>query len=148
VGIDIEIRPQNREAIENHELSDFITLVEGSSTAIEVVQKAHSLVKPDETVLVILDSNHSKQHVAAELEAYHDLVTKGSYIVATDGVMKDLYDVPNGKAEWQTDHPTAAAAEFVSTHPEFVLEQPEWPFNESNLTENITHWPGAWLRRV
>ena len=148
IGIDIEIRPHNREAIEKHELSDLITLVEGSSTAAEVVQKVHSLVKEGETVLVILDSNHSKQHVADELEAYHGLITKGSYIVATDGVMKELFDVPNGKAEWKTDHPTAAAEAFVAKHPEFVLEQPEWSFNESELTQNITHWPGAWLRRL
>jgi cephalosporin hydroxylase len=147
IGIDIEIRPHNRQAIEAHELSHLITLIEGSSTAPEVVQLAHSQVKPGDTVLVILDSNHSKQHVAAELEAYSDLVSPGSYIVATDGSMKDLYDVPRGRPEWKTDHPTAAAAEFVASHPEFLLEQPAWPFNESDLTDNVTHWPGAWLRR-
>jgi cephalosporin hydroxylase len=148
IGVDIEIRPQNREAIEQHELHDLITLVEGSSISPGVIQRVHSLVHSGESVLVILDSNHSKQHVAAELEAYHNLVTKGSYIVATDGVMKDLYDAPNGRVEWQTDHPAAAAVEFVQSHPEFVLEQPAWPFNESELTENITHWPSAWLRRL
>ncbi|HEV7743983.1 MAG TPA: CmcI family methyltransferase [Pyrinomonadaceae bacterium] len=147
IGIDIEIRPQNRQAIEAHELSNLLTLIEGSSTSPEVVSEAHSLVRPGETVLVILDSNHSKGHVAAELEAYHDLVTPGSYIVATDGVMKDLHDVPNGRAEWKEDNPTAAAAEFAERHPEFLLEQPPWVFNESNLTANVTHWPGAWLRR-
>lgn len=147
IGIDIDIRPQNRQAIEAHELSGLITLISGSSIAPEVVTQTHSLVKPDETVLVILDSNHTKQHVTAELEAYNDLVTLDSYIVATDGVMKDLYDVPSGRPEWQWDHPAAAAAEFAARHPEFVLEQPPWPFNESDLTENITHWPGAWLRR-
>ncbi len=147
IGIDIEIRPQNRAAIENHELGNFITLITGSSTAPEVVQQTHALVSPDETVLVILDSNHTKAHVAAELAAYCDLVTRDSYIVATDGLMKDLYDVPQGKEDWRWDHPTAAAAEFASNHPEFTLEQPPWPFNESELTENITHWPGAWLRR-
>ena len=147
IGIDIEIRPQNRQAIEAHELSHLITLLEGSSTAPAVVEEAHALIKSGETTLVILDSNHTKAHVADELEVYYDLVTPGSYIVATDGVMKDLYDVPNGKLEWEWDHPTAAAAEFATRHPEFVLEQPAWPFNESSLTENITHWPGAWLRR-
>ncbi|HEY0077454.1 MAG TPA: CmcI family methyltransferase [Pyrinomonadaceae bacterium] len=147
VGIDIEIRPHNREAIEAHELFPFITLVEGSSIAPRVVRHVQSLVKPGETVLVILDSNHTRQHVAEELEAYHSLVTPGSYIVATDGSMKDLWDVPRGRAEWTWDNPTAAAAEFAERHAEFVLEQPAWPFNESELTRNITHWPGAWLRR-
>jgi hypothetical protein len=61
--------------------------------------------------------------------------------------MKDLYDVPRGNPEWTWDHPTAAAAEFADRHPEFVLEPPKWPFSESDLTENVTHWPGAWLKR-
>jgi cephalosporin hydroxylase len=147
IGIDIEIRPQNRQAIEAHELSHLITLLEGSSTAPEVVQQVHALIRAGETVLVILDSNHTKQHVAAELAAYSDLITPDSYIVATDGAMKDLHDVPRGRPEWAWDHPTAAAAEFAQQHPEFVLAQPPWPFNESELTENVTYWPGAWLRR-
>lgn len=147
IGVDIEIRPHNRKAIEAHELFPWIALVEGSSVSPEIVRKVHSLVKPGETVMVILDSNHTKKHVLNELESYHDLVTPNSYIVATDGSMKDLYDVPRGQSAWDWDNPTCAAAEFVDRHPEFVLEQPAWPFNESDLTENITHWPGAWLRR-
>jgi cephalosporin hydroxylase len=147
VGIDIEIRPHNREAIEAHPLAPFMTLVEGSSTAPEVVAQVRGMVHQDETVLVILDSNHSKAHVAAELEAYHGLVTPNSYIVATDGSMKFLHDAPRGRPEWSWDNPTAAAEEFAAAHPEFVHEQPAWFFNESQLRENVTHWPGAWLRR-
>ncbi len=147
VGIDIEIRPRNRAAIESHELAHLITLIEGGSTAPAIVEQAHAQIGSGETVLVILDSNHTKQHVLDELEAYHALVTPGSYIVATDGSMKDLHDVPRGDPEWVWDHPTAAAAEFAACHAEFVIEQPAWPFNESTLKHNITHWPGAWLRR-
>lgn len=147
IGVDIEIRPHNRKAIEAHELASYLTLIEGSSVDPIVVGRVKSLIKPGEKVLVILDSNHTKQHVAQELEAYHDLVAPGSYIVATDGSMKDLHDVPRGHPEWTWDHPTAAALEFSRRHPEFVVEQPAWPFNESTLTRNITHWPGAWLRR-
>ncbi|CAN5169501.1 CmcI family methyltransferase [soil metagenome] len=147
IGIDIEIRQHNRSAIEAHPLAGFITLVEGSSTAPEIIAKARSLVKPGETVLVILDSNHTYAHVADELEAYCDLVTPGSYIVATDGIMFDLADVPRGTAGWTTDNPTFAARDFAAKHPEFVIEQPAWPFNESALQHNITHWPGAWLKR-
>lgn len=147
IGIDIEIRPHNRKAIEAHELFPFITLVEGSSIDRTLVDRVKSLVKPGETVLVLLDSCHTKAHVLGELEAYCDLVTPGSYIVATDGIMKDLYDVPRGNPEWTWDHPTAAAAEFAQMHPEFVLEAPAWYFNESELSQNVTHWPGAWLRR-
>ncbi|MGV1099881.1 cephalosporin hydroxylase family protein [Thiovibrio sp. JS02] len=147
IGVDIEIRPHNRQAIEEHPLFPLITLIEGSSTASDVVAQVKSHVKPGEKVLVILDSNHSRQHVLAELEAYHDLVTSGSYIVATDGIMFDLFDVPRGAAEWKWDNPAEAAVEFQAKHSDFVLEQPPWLFNESELSENITHWPKAWLRK-
>jgi cephalosporin hydroxylase len=147
IGIDIEIRPHNRQAIEAHPLFPLITLVEGDSIAPETVMKVHSLVKPREVVIVFLDSCHTKQHVLAELEAYHYLVLPGSYIVAADGIMKDLHDVPRGKSEWTQDNPAAAVAEFVSKHPEFVVEQPSWLFNESGLTENVTYWSEAYLKR-
>ena len=148
VGIDIEIRPHNRKAIESHALAPYITLIEGSSTAPEVVAKVKQQLKPGETALVLLDSNHSKAHVLAELHAYHDLVSPGSYVVATDGIMKDLSDAPRGEGGWTWDNPTDAAVEFIAQHPEFVIEQPEWVFNESGLKRNLTHWPGAWLRRI
>ena len=147
IGVDIEIRPHNRRAIEAHELFPLISLIEGSSVAPEVVAQVRAQIRSGESVLIILDSNHTKQHVQQELEAYHALVTPGSYLIATDGSMRDLYDVPRGKPEWQWDNPAAAAIEFAQQHPEFMLEQPAWPFNESELSENITHWPDAWLRR-
>jgi len=148
IGIDIAIRPENRRAIEAHEIAPLITLIEGSSTDSNIINQVKAQVQPGETVLLILDSCHTKQHVLDELEAYHDLVPPGSYIVATDGGMRFLYDVPRGNPEWVWDHPAAAVEEFVQKHPEFVPEQPKWPFNESNLTESVTYWPGAWLRRT
>jgi cephalosporin hydroxylase len=147
IGVDIEIRPHNREAIASHELSSLITLIEGDSVAAEIVQQVKQLISPGETVLVILDSCHTKSHVADELNTYHGFVTPGSYIVATDGIMKDLDDVPGGQPHWKQDNPAAAAMEFAEEHPEFVLEDLKWRFNESQLTANITYWPNAWLRR-
>ena len=147
VGIDIEIRAHNRAAIEAHELAGYITLIEGSSTDARIVEEVRSACRAAKSVLVILDSNHSREHVGAELEAYAGMVTPGSYIVATDGIMRDLHDVPRGSPGWAADHPGAAAEEFALRHPEFVFEQPEWPFRESELDHNVTHWPGAWLRR-
>lgn len=148
IGIDIEIRRHNRQAIEAHSLASWITLLEGSSVSEDIVEQVRKLVRPDDRVLILLDSNHTKAHVAKELELYHPMVTKGSYIIATDGSMRDLHDVPRGKAEWSWDHPAAAAEEFAASHPEFLLEQPAWPFNESSLKKNITHWPQAFLRRL
>lgn len=148
LGIDIDIRPHNRAAIEAHELSPYITLIEGSSILPRTVASVADHVQKDDTVLVILDSNHSKAHVAAELDAYQQFVSHGSYIVATDGSMRDLHDVPRGDPSWVHDHPSAAAEEFARANPHFELEQPAWPFNESELERNITHWPNAYLRRV
>jgi cephalosporin hydroxylase len=84
IGVDIEIRPNNRQAIKAHEMAPLITLVDGSSIAPDVVRKVRSLINRNDTVLVILASNHTRDHVFKELEAYHDLVTPGSYIVATE----------------------------------------------------------------
>ena len=147
IAIDIEIRPHNRQRIESHPLSDLITLIEGSSTAPEVVERVKGLIKPDEKVLVVLDSDHSYGHVMNELAAYAPLVSEGSWIISTDGLMQDLTDVPRGSAKWDLDNPARAARDFAAANPEFVLEPPAWPFNESTLSENITHWPDAWLRR-
>ena len=147
IGVDIELRLRNRKAIEDHEMFPYITLIEGSSIDAAIVDQVKSLIKKHETVLVILDSNHTKKHVADELEAYHGLVSTGSYIVATDGIMKNLSDVPGGTEDWNWNNPYFAAREFASSHPDFTIEQPMWLFNESDLTNNITHWPGAWLKR-
>lgn len=148
IAVDIDIRPHNRKRIENHPLTDLITLIEGSSTAPDVVAKVRSLIKPGETVLVVLDSDHSYSHVMGELEAYAPLVTEGSWIIATDGVMRDLTDVPRGKSTWDTDNPSKAAQDFAVSNVRFVIEPPTWPFNESTLSVNVTHWPNAWLRRT
>ncbi len=147
LGIDIEIRKNNREAIESHFLAPYITLLEGSSVDSSIIQKVKEFIRPGEKVLVILDSNHSYSHVAKELELYHKFVTPGSYIVATDGIMKDLHDVPKGAESWKWDNPANAAVEFAKNHPEFELKNPKWLFNESGLSENITYWPSAWLLR-
>lgn len=148
IGVDIEIRPQNRRAIEAHPMAKRITLIEGSSTAPEVVEQVKKLIPEGSKVLVILDSNHTKAHVAGELQAYRSLVSVGSYMVATDGIMNLLHDVPRGTPSWTLDNPTEAAREFAEQNPDFIVEQPKRLFNESELSQNVTYWPGAWLKRV
>lgn len=148
LGVDIEIRPHNRAAIEAHEMFHRIDMIEGSSTADEVIADVRARAAGAETVLVILDSNHTYDHVMAELELYAPLVTQGSYIVSTDGVMRDVADVPRAGENWATDNPANAAEDFAARHPDFVIEQPAWPFNESTLTQNVTHYPSAWLKRI
>jgi cephalosporin hydroxylase len=148
VGIDVEIREHNRTAIEAHPLAGLITLIEGSSTDPATVERAREAIRPGETVLVILDSNHTRDHVRGELEAYAPFVTTGSYVVVMDGIMALVADTPRGRTDWVTDNPMTAVAEFAAAHPEFVVEQPSWPFNESDLRANITHWPDGYLRRT
>ena len=148
VGIDIEIRPHNRKAIEEHELFEYITLVEGSSVDEGIVEKVKSLVKPGEKVLVMLDSNHTKEHVLGELKAYSELVSVGSYIVAADGIMEDLVGAPRSNDDWSWNNPKVAAEEFVSENSNFIIEDPTIPFNEGNIVEKVTYWPNAYIKRV
>jgi len=148
IGIDIEIRPHNRAAIEAHELFPYITLIEGSSTDPATLAELSRHLRPEDAVLVLLDSNHSRSHVFDELEAYAPLVTPGSYLVATDGVMEWLTEVPGVPSEWLTDNPKRAVEEWLPNHAEFVLEEPPpIGFNEGSITERLTHWPSAYLRR-
>jgi cephalosporin hydroxylase len=105
------------------------------------------MMKPGEIGFVVLDSNHSKKHVFAELNAYSSLVSVDSYIVATDGIMERLTGAPLAGKDWSWDNPKAAAEEFVKTHSNFVVEEPEFRFNGGFITERVTYWPGAYLRR-
>ena len=148
IGIDIEIRPHNRKAIEAHEFFEYVTLVEGDSVDEHVVDTVKSLVDSGEKVIVILDSNHTKQHVLSELRAYSELVSVGSYIVACDGIMENLVGAPRSSEDWSWNNPKAAAEEFVKENDSFVIEEPSFPFNEGIITERVTYWPSAFLRRI
>ncbi len=140
IAIDIEIRPHNRQAIQEHPLAHRITLIERSSTDPSTLSEVRSGLRPDDTVLVVLDSCHTKDHVLRELELYGPLVTTGNYVIATDGVMHDLHDVPGGRPEWRSDNPCAAVQEFLVSHPEFEVDP-------KPTRSGVTYWPDAYLRR-
>ncbi len=148
VGIDIEIRPHNRQALEAHELFPLLTLIEGSSIDQSIVAQAKAQVKPGETTLVLLDSCHTKEHVMQELNAYAPFVTVGSYIIAIDGIMEQVAGAPRTQADWSWDNPQQAAFEFVKNNPNFAIEEPPFAFNESSLTQRITYWPNAFIKRL
>jgi cephalosporin hydroxylase len=148
IGIDIDIRPPNRKAIEDHFLSPYITLIEGSSVAEDLLNKVKGMVKPGGTVLVLLDSDHGYAHVLNELKAYSSIVTVGSYIVATDGIMEFIAGAPRTKPDWVTNNPKRAAEDFVKANKNFVIEEPVFPFNEGDIKERVTHWPSAYIRRI
>jgi cephalosporin hydroxylase len=147
VGIDIEIREHNKKAIEEHRLSPMISLIEGSSIDPNIVQTVKNQIGSSETVLVLLDSNHLKDHVLAELEAYSSLVSAGSYIVACDGIMQQVVGAPRTSEDWTWNNPITAVNEFIAKHPEFECVEPAWPFNEGQVVDRVTYWPKAFLKR-
>jgi len=143
IGIDIEIRPHNRAAIEAHPFAPMIQLVEGSSVAPEIVAEVRGRIRPGERVLVVLDSNHTHDHVLAELEAYAGLVTPGSYCIVQD---TGIEDAPVGSfpdRSWgRGDSPKSAIAAWLPRHPEFAVDA------AIDHKLQISSSPGGYLRRV
>ncbi|MEX0346020.1 MAG: cephalosporin hydroxylase family protein [Rhizobiaceae bacterium] len=148
VGVELALRDHNRAAIESHDLGELITLVDGSSTAPDVVDQVRSLIKPDDVVLVILDSNHTYEHVGDELNAYANVVTPGSYIVATDGIMEQVAGGPRTQEDWITNNPKQAAINFAQSNANFEIVEPDWPFNEGIVRNRVTYWPSAYVKRL
>jgi cephalosporin hydroxylase len=148
IGVDIEIRPHNRQAIEVHPLFSYITLFEGSSTDTDVVGKVKNEILSGDTVLILLDSNHTKDHVLSELKAYSSLVTVGSYIVAMDGIMEKVTGAPRTQPDWIWNNPQQAAFEFVKGNPDFEIVEPPFVFNESSLSNKVTYWPSGYIKRI
>lgn len=144
VGVDIEIRPHNRQAIERHPMSKRITLIEGSSTAPEIVTKVHAHAAGKQKILVFLDSNHTHEHVLAELNAYAGLVSAGSYCVVFDTFVEDMpddykwVDRPWGKG----NNPKTAIWEWIKSHPEYEIDRSL----ENRLL--VTSAPDGFLRRI
>jgi cephalosporin hydroxylase len=148
VGVEVDLRPENRAAIEAAPLASYVTLIEGDSTDPRVVDRVKAGVQPADRVLVALDSRHSREHVLAELHAYAPLVSPGSYIIAMDGIMADLAGAPRSRPDWAWNNPRQAAAEFVATHPQFVVEHPPFLFNEGSVTAPVTYWAGGYIKRL
>jgi len=143
IGIDIDIRVHNRAAIEAHPLAPYIEMIEASSTAPEIVSRVHEKAHGYERVLVFLDSNHTHEHVLAELEAYAPLTTKGSYCIVFDTVVEDLPKTMYPNRPWGPgDNPKTAVWKYLETHPEFEIDH---DVHDKLL---ITVAPEGYLRRV
>jgi len=141
IGIDIEIRHYNKIAIKSHPLSHRIEMLEGSSISEEVINAVKKRIKGANKVMVTLDSNHSKEHVAKEIELYNKLVTPGSYLVVMDGAQAFVWDIPNGKPEWKEDNPLKAIEEFIENNPQFRIDS---YYNRLKVTSN----PKGFLRKL
>ncbi|HEX4232778.1 MAG TPA: cephalosporin hydroxylase family protein [Caldimonas sp.] len=124
VGIDIDIRAHNRSAIEAHPMVRRITMLEGSSVAPEIVAAVRKMAGGKKSVLVCLDSNHTHDHVLAELEAYAPLTTVGSYCVVFDTIVEDLPKSLSGERPWGPgDNPKTAVREYLASHAEFEIDR-------------------------
>lgn len=124
VGVDIDIRRHNRKAIEAHPLAFRINLIQGSSIDQKVVKRVEKFIKPTDRVMVILDSNHTHDHVLRELELYSPLVTKDCYCVVLDTIVEDL---PKGffpDRPWEVgDNPKTAVHAFLKTTDGFEIDE-------------------------
>jgi cephalosporin hydroxylase len=124
LGLDIDIRAHNREAIEAHPMGSRIQMIQGSSIAPEVVEQVHQLATSYQRILVCLDSNHTHDHVLAELEAFASLTSKGSYCVVFDTIVEDMPAEMFPDRPWGPgNNPKTAVWEYLKTHPEFVIDK-------------------------
>lgn len=143
IGVDIDIRAHNRAAIEAHPLSRYITMIEGSSIEPTTIQQVHNLARDGGTTLVCLDSNHTHEHVLAELSAYASLVTPNSYCVVFDTIVEDLPADMFPDRPWSVgNNPKTAVWEFLKSHSEFEID------HEIPQRLQITAAPDGYLRRV
>ncbi|RDS85295.1 cephalosporin hydroxylase family protein [Dyella psychrodurans] len=142
LGIDIDIRAHNRAAIEAHPMSHRIDMIQGSSIAPEVVADVHERAAGHERIMVILDSNHTHEHVLAELNAYAPLVSSDSYCVVFDTVIEDLPAGMYPDRPWDVgNNPKTAVRDFLSRNHDFEVDEAM----EAKLL--ITVAPGGYLRR-
>lgn len=124
VGVDIDIRAHNREAIERHPIYKRVTMIEGSSVAESTVGQVRDLAEGRERVMVVLDSKHTHEHVLAELRAYGPLVTKGSYLVVFDTVIEDIPEEFNRERPWgKGNNPKTAVHEFLKENDAFAIDK-------------------------
>jgi len=141
VGIDVDIRPHNRTAIETHPMFRRITLLEGSSTDAAIVAQVRALASGKRPVLVVLDSNHTHEHVAAELRAYAPLVTAGSYLIVFDTVIEQMPEDFFPNRPWgRGDNAATAVREFLRDNDRFAVDE------ELETKLQITVAPGGYLR--
>lgn len=143
LGIDIDIRPHNRKAIEEHPMFKRISMIQGSSIAPEIVAQVVEKANGKKRILVCLDSNHTHDHVLEELKAYAPLTTVGSYCVVFDTVIEDMPKELAGHRPWGPgDNPKTAVWEYLKTHSEFEIDKSI----DNKLLISVA--PDGYLKRV
>jgi cephalosporin hydroxylase len=142
VGVDIDIRPHNRKALDEHPLRFKMELIEGSSIDPVIVKQVRTHASDAQRVLVSLDSNHTHDHVLAELNAYADLVSVDSYCIVFDTVVEDLPEGSFPDRPWDVgNNPKTAVHQWLKSHPEFEIDK------DIDNKILISVAPGGYLRR-
>tara|TARA_R110002049_G_scaffold46487_1_gene135134 strand:- start:81140 stop:81895 length:756 start_codon:yes stop_codon:yes gene_type:complete len=143
LGVDIDIREHNRQAIEEHPMSKRISMIQGSSIAPEIIDQVKNFAEGKERVLVCLDSNHTHEHVLAELQAYASLTTVDSYCVVFDTIVEELPGEMYPDRSWGPGNsPQSAVHEFLKTCDDFVIDESI----DNKLLISVA--PKGYLRRV
>lgn len=143
IGVDIEIREHNRKAIESHQTFTSIKLIEGSSIENNIVQQVKNLIPANSRVLVVLDSMHTHDHVAKELELYSPLVSKDSYLVVYDTLVEYLPEKFSNDRPWgHGNSPLTAANQFLQKNSNFKLDKTI----ENKLI--VTAGRGGYLKKI
>jgi cephalosporin hydroxylase len=141
IGIDLEIRAHNRVAIEAHSMYKRIKMIEGSSISETTINELEKLLESGKKTMVMLDSNHSREHVLSELRLYSKYVNVGSYLIVQDGSQEWVSDIPRGKPEWKEDNPLAAIDLFLKENDAFVID-------DTYTRLGITQSPNGYLKKV
>jgi len=143
LGIDIDIREHNRIEIEKHSMFKRITMIQGSSVSDDIILKVKEVVKNKKNIMVVLDSNHTHEHVLKELELYSQFVSKNSYLVVFDTIVEDLPDNLFNDRPWgKGNNPKTAVYKFLNNNDYFVIDK-----NIQNKLL-ITVAPDGYLKRV
>jgi cephalosporin hydroxylase len=143
LGIDIDIRQHNREAIENHPMSSRIEMIEGSAIASDIVARVHEFAKDYRNVMVMVDSMHTHDHVIGELEAYSDLVSVGNYFVVFDSFIEDMPENFFADRPWDKgNNPKTALHEWLKKNRHFEIDESI----QNKLL--ITVAPDGYLKRI
>jgi cephalosporin hydroxylase len=124
IGIDIDIREHNREAIEAHPMASRIQLLQGSSIDVHIIEQIKKIAVDYKKILICLDSNHTHEHVLAELKAYAPLTSVGSYCVVFDTIIEDMPKEMFPDRPWGPgNNPKTAVWDYLKTHPEFEIDK-------------------------
>ena len=143
LGVDIDIRQHNKDAIEAHPMASRIEMIEGSSIDLEIINRVKNIATNYKTILVCLDSNHTHDHVLAELEAYAKLTSIGSYCVVFDTLIEDVSSEIFPDRPWGPgNNPKTAVWEYLKNHPEFSIN------NNIDKKLLISVSPEGYLKRI